>query len=124
MIRALPGGLALVLAGCAASLPEPAVLTAFDPQVRRPADGAFTSGLRLRCAPEDAEVFLDGSPRGRCSDFGPAVRALRQAQGRLHRLEVKKAGFSTYQTYYDPGGTIIALNVTLSPLGHSEGKPR
>lgn len=109
--------LSLGLSACA-SAPPPSWAGLLDAPAR-PGVREFRSGLRLKCTPADATVYLDGMPRGLCEDFGQDPVQLR-GERRMHRLEVKKEGFAPYQTYYAPSGAIVSLNVTLEPRAHAE----
>lgn len=127
MKRLLFASFGAALMSCAApsSADGETVFGALAAGVRNPGGEGFRSGLRLRCEPSDATVYLDGIPRGVCTDFErKPARVGDDAKDQLHLVEVKKPGFSTYQTYYAPSGTIIALNVLLAPLAKSEGKSR
>jgi hypothetical protein len=72
--------------------------------------------LVLSCQPTDAEVDVDGVPRGLCSDFSGG-RGLQLGAG-MHHVEVKKAGFQPYETYCEPSGTQEAVAVSLQPQAH------
>lgn len=74
--------------------------------------------VALRCSPTDAEVWLDGVPQGRCSDFSGAPKGLAVGAG-MHKIEVRKDGYQSYETYLQADGTRAVLNVTLSSLGDS-----
>lgn len=76
--------------------------------------------VQLRCDPEDAEVIVDGIPRGLCSDFDGDPSGLRLSEG-FHRIEVKKAGHLPYETSIAPGGARAVLTLRLSPTGSSGG---
>ncbi len=84
-------------------------------------DAADRSGdVELHCEPVDAEVLVDGVPQGRCEDFAGAPRRLPVGEG-MHLIEVKKAGFAQYQTYFQPSGARAVLEVALRPLGRAQG---
>jgi hypothetical protein len=72
--------------------------------------------LVLSCQPGDAEVDVDGVPRGLCSDFGEG-KGIQLGEG-MHHVEVKKAGFTPYETYCEPSGTQAAVAVSLQPQAH------
>ena len=74
----------------------------------------WSSDLKLSCDPTDAEVSLDGIPRGTCLDFAGEPTGLKLPEG-MHKVEVKKSGFWPYETYVDSSGTRAALTVKLSP---------
>ena len=76
--------------------------------------------VELHCNPPDAEVQLDGVPQGRCDDFAGAPRRLEVGEG-MHRIEVTKAGFAPYQTYFQPSGARAILEITLRPLERAQG---
>ncbi|MHB8878921.1 MAG: PEGA domain-containing protein [Myxococcaceae bacterium] len=85
--------------------------------------GKGAGDLRLTCEPRDAEVYLDGVAQGTCLDFSGAPRGLAVGAG-LHRVDVKKRGYSPYQTYYQPSGATASLAPTLVPLSGSQGESR
>ena len=74
----------------------------------------WSSDLALGCDPTDAEVWLDGIPRGTCLDYSGDPKGLKVGEG-MHKVEVKKSGFWPYETYVDPSGTRAALTVKLQP---------
>jgi hypothetical protein len=74
--------------------------------------------LVLSCQPHDAEVDVDGVPRGLCSDFSQG-RGIQLGRG-MHHVEVRKAGFTPYETYCEPGGTQETVAVSLQPEGHQK----
>ncbi len=53
---------------------------------------APTGGLRLKIAPREAEVFVDGYFAGRVDDFDGAMQKLKVAIG-THRIEVRAPGY-------------------------------
>lgn len=77
----------------------------------RPRDGG--GEVRLRCAPAEAAVALDGVPVGMCSDFRD--RTPLRVSGGMHRLEVTMQGYWPYVTYYSPAGARAVLEIQLSP---------
>ena len=102
----------MLLLGCASS--EPAVVTRVGEQMRGSQQRVWTSDLKLVCDPTDAEVSLDGIPRGTCEDFAGNPTGLNLPEG-LHKVEVKKSGFWPYESYVDSSGARAALTVKLSP---------
>jgi hypothetical protein len=76
--------------------------------------------LLLRCEPSDAEVYLDGVLQGVCTDFGGGPTGLQVGVG-LHRIDVKKAGYWPYMTYYDSDSGKVGLNIQLRPVEPERG---
>jgi len=76
--------------------------------------------VELRCDPADAEVEVDGVPRGLCSDFTGERAGLELGKG-LHRIAVKKSGYVPYVTSIDPSGVRAVLTIRLIPTGKTEG---
>ncbi|MFP2923688.1 PEGA domain-containing protein [Pyxidicoccus sp. 3LG] len=101
----------MVVSGCA-KRQEPESLA----RARALMEGAEqpSGNLALRCEPEDADVYLDGVHQGMCSDFTGSPKSLRVGVG-LHHIEVKKQGFWTYTTYYEPSGARARLTIQLRP---------
>lgn len=108
----------LLLAGCASA---PSGLTSM-PRVTetrlRPYRVSGAGELVLKCQPVDAEVALDGVSQGLCSDFNGEPRALKVGE-RPRRVEVKKAGFVTWESWLAADQTRVVMNVTLLPNGGS-----
>lgn len=106
-----------MLAGCATTPVE-------DTKAR--AAGMITDArerrgdVELRCDPADAEVEVDGVPRGLCSDFDGKSGGLRLGEG-LHEIAVKKSGHVPYVTSIDPSGVRAVLTIRLTPTGNTEG---
>ena len=69
--------------------------------------------LALRCEPADSEVWLDGLPVGSCGQFS-GRKGLSLGQ-RMSKVEVRKEGYRTFETFVEPDGTRAALTVTLAP---------
>jgi hypothetical protein len=65
-------------------------------QMRRPAPRDDASTLRLRVAPDDASIYIDGSFYGTARD----VRRLDVAPG-PHKIEVVRPGYKTYEKDVD-----------------------
>lgn len=80
-----------------------------------------SGALELHCVPEDAEVSVDGVPQGVCADFDGETRRLALNDG-MHRVDVKKAGYLPYETYYQPSGAKAVLRIELAPAGNTEGE--
>ncbi len=76
--------------------------------------------VQLHCDHADAEVLVDGVLQGRCEDFAGAPRRLPVGEG-MHLIEVTKAGFARYQTYFQPSGARAILDIKLRPLGRAQG---
>lgn len=101
----------LAVAACAAAGPFPG-------RPFSPARVARRSEMVLRCTPADAEVWLDGVPQGSCDDFDGEPRALGLGQA-ARRVEVKKHGFQTWQSWTQADGTRVVMDVNLVPNGGS-----
>ncbi len=81
-----------------------------------------TSGdLKLRCVPPDALVLLDGVPEGNCDDFAGHPKSL-SLGSRMRKVEIRKEGYTPFETYIEPDGTRAALSVTLN-LSNTGGAP-
>ena len=101
----------LVLAACAASSPQAAM---FERAGSGLSDARDRSGdLVLTCDPKDSVVLVDGVPNGLCDDFS-GRRGLSLGH-RMSKVEVRKEGYSTFETFVEPDGTHAALTVTLAP---------
>lgn len=116
MIRPL-----LLLLATSACAPTPAERTRERARELLSSARASEGDVSLRCDPEDAEVSVDGVPRGLCSDFDGSPAGLRLGSG-LHRIEVKKAGHAPYVTSIDPAGARAVLTIRLVPEAGAEGK--
>lgn len=108
----------LALVGCAparsVSLPAlPAVS-----ETRLPYRVSGAGELVLKCTPADADVSLDGVSQGSCSDFNGEPHALKVGE-RARRVEVKKSGFVTWETWLAADQTRVVMTVTLLPNGGS-----
>jgi hypothetical protein len=77
-----------------------------------------TGELVLKCTPVDAEVVLDGVSQGSCRDFNGEPRALKVGE-KVRRVEVKKSGFVTWETWLAADQTRVVMTVTLLPYGGS-----
>lgn len=75
--------------------------------------------LKLACDPLDAEVWLDGVPIGSCTEFS-GRRGLSLGQ-RMRKVEVRKEGYRSFETFVEPDGTRAALTVTLAPSNTGGG---
>lgn len=109
----------LLLAGCAtsqAALPSGPRVT--EAQLRMPYRVSGAGELVLHCAPSDAEVALDGVSQGLCTDFNGEPRALKVGT-RARRVEVKKSGFHTWESWLAADQTRVVMTVTLLPSGGS-----
>lgn len=102
----------LIFAGCASPQPRPALFDQAAQGMKESKARRYSGELVMRCDPADAEVWVDGVPRGACSDFAGG-RGLSLGEG-LSRIEVKKQGFRSYQTFIDAGGTRATLTVALT----------
>lgn len=118
--------LVLGFGACAGPAPEPPVLGSARAVLHRTERLPERVGaLQLRCTPEDAEVFVDGSRVGRCEEL--RQRPLQLKNG-MHRVDVKKDGFLPYSTWYDPNETEgtqqgfvrAALTIRLQPAQGNE----
>ncbi|MBL8922543.1 MAG: hypothetical protein JNJ54_27070 [Myxococcaceae bacterium] len=105
------------LAGCAGpQLVLPKVAPATPAQRSWRVAGA--GELVLRCTPADAEVALDGVSQGLCSDFDGEPHALKVGTA-ARRVEVKKSGFQTWESWLAADQTRVVMTVTLLPNGGS-----
>lgn len=102
---------ALLTGACAPAVTLPEVV-----QVRAPTRSQAIGELVLRCTPDDAEVALDGVSQGLCSDFDGAPRSLKVGT-RSRRVEVKKRGFETWESWLAADQTRVVMTVTLVPSG-------
>lgn len=110
---------ALLLAGCATSQPGlPNLPRVTEAELRTPYRVSGAGELVLHCAPSDAEVALDGVSQGLCSDFNGEPRALKVGTG-ARRVEVKKSGFHTWESWLAADQTRVVMTVTLLPNGGS-----
>ncbi len=103
----------LLFSGCASS--QPAVVQRVTAAQLEARPWAADSAV-FECQPPDAEVSLDGVPQGTCADFSGAPRGLTMGKG-MHRIDVKKQGFSPYQTFITADGTRARLRVELNAVG-------
>jgi hypothetical protein len=69
--------------------------------------------LQLTCSPADSEVWLDGVPVGSCAEFS-GRRGLSLGL-RMSKVQVRKEGYLSFETFVEPDGTRAALTVTLAP---------
>lgn len=109
--------MALVLAACAAETPQAAMLDKASQGLiaMRPTSW----DLKLNCAPEDSQVWLDGVPVGNCVDFAGRPKGLHLGS-KMRKVEVKREGYMPFETYIEPDGTRATLYVTLSPSNLGE----
>jgi hypothetical protein len=101
--------LAVLLAGCAAPSEVDRLLRQNEASLR--SERPLAAGLLLRCAPNEAEVMLDGVLQGTCEDF---AQRLLEMSDEGHRVEVRRAGFLTYEAQVAPGHARTRLEVTLA----------
>jgi hypothetical protein len=71
--------------------------------------------VAFHCSHPDAEVVLDGVPQGTCEDYDGDPKALGLGRGRggVHRVAVRKQGFSTWESWLEADGTRLEVDVTL-----------
>jgi len=107
---------ALALSAC----PAPSTRGPFDALAVPQRQGVVSTRaeLVLRCTQPDAEVVLDGVPQGTCEDYNGEPRALGLGHG-SRRLEVKKRGFVTWESWLEADGTRVVVDVTLLSIGGS-----
>jgi hypothetical protein len=76
------------------------------PGVYAPASG-FPGGLRIRVAPSDATVYVDGYYAGEVDDFDNTFQRLRLDPG-THRIEVRKDGYEplNFEVRVQPDQTV------------------
>jgi hypothetical protein len=72
-----------------------------------------TGDLKLKCDPMDSEVWVDGIPVGACLEYS-GRRGLSLGQ-RMRKVEIRKEGYRSFETFVEPDGTRAALTVTLAP---------
>lgn len=66
--------------------------------------------VRIEATPEDAELRVDGEPRG-------AARQVLELPARPHRIEIRKAGYASYEATVTPrAGIEQRVEVTLKTL--------
>lgn len=102
MARLFVGILAFALLGCGSKKPTPT--TSPTPP------GVVLGKLALDIEPTDAEVELDGSPRGKASELG----ALELAPG-PHQIVIKKPGFEIWRGEVNLEKTTDTIQVRLVP---------
>jgi hypothetical protein len=107
-----------MFAACAAPTPQ-AALFARAGEGLQAARTERTGDLTLACDPRDSQVWLDGVPVGSCDDFS-GRRGL-SLGARMRKVEVRKDGYTPYQTFVEPDGTHAALTVTLAPSNTGGG---
>jgi hypothetical protein len=77
---------------------------------------AAKPGLLIVCQPEDAEVYLDGTLRGRARDYDGREGVLPLGMGE-HRVELRAAGYEPRRITVDTAGARQRLELALTPLG-------
>ena len=107
----------LLLAACAASSPQAALFERAGSGLRAAQDRS--GDLVLTCDPKDSLVFVDGIPNGQCDDFS-GRRGLSLGQ-RMRKVEVRREGYTSFETFVEPDGTRAALTVTLAPSNTGGG---
>jgi len=109
---------ALALAACAHAGTPPRV--ASDDPVEAVLLNARAGNTLVRCAPADAEVFVDGVERGLASDFDGRSRLLALTPG-AHRVVFRRKGYDPVevQAFSSDGGR-QTLDVSLTPLFASQ----
>ncbi|MDH4228654.1 MAG: PEGA domain-containing protein [Nitrospirota bacterium] len=89
---------ALLLSGCAT--PPPAALSGY---------AGTEGGIQFLSVPADAEVAVDGEPRGRVADYsGPNVLWMERG---LHVVEVRRDGFYTFFRQVEITGGLVEVFV-------------
>jgi hypothetical protein len=110
--------LALAIAACAAPQTEQAAMFAKAGEGLHGAEQR-SGDLALTCNPLDSEIWLDGVPVGSCTEFS-GRRGLSLGQ-RMRKVEVRKEGYRSFETFVEPDGTRAALTVTLAPSNTGGG---
>lgn len=111
-----PWAAALVALGCAApGLPSPELEHAVARSLQ-----ARHDWLLMRCEPGDAEVYVDGVPRGPCGSVGAGQEGLRVGPG-LHRVDVKREGYWPHTLYHEPSRRWAGVVVRLRPRDSGRG---
>lgn len=108
----------LVLAACAGQSQQAAMLERAGSGLAA-AEGS-SGDLKLSCEPLDSEVWLDGVPVGSCTEFS-GRRGLSLGR-RMRKVEVRREGYRSFETFVEPDGTRAALTVTLAP-SNTGGSP-
>ena len=106
----------LALAGCTTAQAVSFPALPATSQTRLPYRISGSGELVLRCTPADAEVALDGVTQGLCSDFNGEPHALKVGE-KARRVEVKKSGFATWETWLAADQTRVVMTVTLLSSG-------
>jgi hypothetical protein len=75
-------------------------------------------GLIFAVNPPDAEVMLDGVVQGKASEF-TEERYLKVASG-THKLEIRLAGFETYNRELYVSNSLLRIETTLVRAGGGE----
>jgi hypothetical protein len=70
--------------------------------------------VRINCDILDADVYVDGVIQGSAADFDGSHALLYIGEG-LHRVEIRKAGYQTYEAGVEGGNAVVVLNVHLLP---------
>jgi glucose/arabinose dehydrogenase len=88
-------------AGCASApaprAPEPAVATPAPAAAPEPAAAALPgTGLEFVVEPRDAQILLDGEPRGTVADLAPSGGVLALPPG-IYQVSLRSAGFVTWR---------------------------
>jgi hypothetical protein len=105
--------LVLVLSACASASPQAEMFERAGEGLRHPTVQPRSGDLQLECSPSDSEVWLDGVPVGACSEF--SGRKGLSLGLRMRKVEVRKEGYLSFETFVEPDGTRAALTVTLAP---------
>jgi hypothetical protein len=107
----------LALAACAAPTGQAAMFSRAGEGLAA-AEGR-TGDLKLACSPDDSQVWLDGVPMGSCLEYS-GRRGLSLGQ-RMRKVEVRREGYRSFETFVEPDGTRAALTVTLAPSNTGGG---
>jgi len=92
---------------------SPAPVTAPDPEPPRAPD-AVLSGLRFSVAPAEAEISIDGSPRGVVADLADRGGLLPLAPG-IYQVSLKAPGYVTWRAEVALRSGTESIRVNLTP---------
>ncbi len=92
---------------------SPAPVTAPDPEPSRAPD-TLLSGLRFDVAPAEAEISIDGSPRGAVADLAARGGLLPLAPG-IYQVSLKAPGYVTWRAEVALRSGTESIRVNLTP---------
>jgi hypothetical protein len=107
MTRSLAGLLVTVLLGACGGSKKPPPTPTPPPPVVKPTEGVVT----VEVDPPDAEVDIDGAPRGAASSLGGTLTLTRGT----HQIVLHKPGFEIWRGEVEVQNQTEKLTVTLVP---------